>query len=81
MLKLLWLSTEDLREQSIPQAHSMSNDKCATAVFALPQKTASLLSRAATRSKYIKGSKERYLDKDSLQIFGVIPFVKLQYDT
>ena len=35
-------------------------------------------------SKHIKGSKERYLlllgQKHSLQIFGVIPFVKLQND-
>ena len=34
-------------------------------------------------SKHIKGSKERYLleQKHNLQIFGVIPFVKLQNDT
>ena len=34
-------------------------------------------------SKHIKGSEERYLlgQKQSLQIFGVIPFVKLQNDT
>ena len=35
------------------------------------------------RSKKIKESKERYLlgQKRSLQIFGVMPFVKLQNDT
>ena len=36
-----------------------------------------------TRSKHIKGSKERYLlgQKHTLQIFGKIPFVKLQNHT
>ena len=36
-----------------------------------------------TRSKHMKGSKERYLlgQKHNLQIFGVILFVKLQNDT
>ena len=36
-----------------------------------------------TRSKHIKGSKERYLlgQKYNLKIFGVIPFIKLQNDT
>ena len=36
------------------------------------------------RSKHIKGSKERLFiitQSHSLQIFGVIPFVKLQNDT
>ena len=35
------------------------------------------------RSRHIKGSKESYLfrQKHNLQIFGVIPFVKLQNDT
>ena len=34
-------------------------------------------------SKHIKGSKERYLvgQKHNLQIFEVIPFIKLQNDT
>ena len=42
--------------------------------------TASVLK---TSSKHIKGSKERYLlgQKHNIQIFGVIPFVKLQNDT
>ena len=36
------------------------------------------------RSKHTKGLKERYLlggEKHNLQIFGVIPLVKLQNDT
>ena len=35
------------------------------------------------RSKHTKGLKECYLlgQKHNLQMFGVIPFVKLQYDT
>ena len=35
------------------------------------------------RSKHMKGSKERYLleQKHNLQMFGVIPFIKLQNDT
>ena len=36
-----------------------------------------------TKSKHINGSKECYLlgQKHNLQIFGVIPFVRLQNDT
>ena len=39
-------------------------------------------SSGEARAKRIKGSKERYLlgQKHNLQIFGVIPFVKLQND-
>ena len=39
--------------------------------------------RSKTRSKHIKDLKERYLlgQKHSLQMFGIIPFIKLQNDT
>ena len=39
--------------------------------------------RSKTRSKHITDSKERYSlgQKRNLQIFGVIPFIKLQTDT
>ena len=42
--------------------------------------TASVLKKI--KSKHIKGSKERYLlgQKHNLQIFGAIPFIKLQND-
>ena len=48
--------------------------------------TASVLKQIlknSKKSKYTKGSKERYLlgQKHNLQIFWVIPFLKLQNDT
>ena len=64
---------------------SASSSEC---VFLRPQKGKKSETRMTAnvpkrRSKKIKDSKERYLlgQKRNLQIFGVMPFVKLQNDT